>query len=162
MPYIIDGHNLIPRLPGFSLSAADDEVQLIELLQEFCRLRRKQAEIYFDNAPPGQPRVRSYGLVTARFIRASQTADSAIRAHLGRLGAAARNWIVVSSDQEVQRAGRAARAQVISSEAFSRQVTQALQEGSSPGAQPGEAPLSPDEIQDWLDLFGSNHSEDTD
>lgn len=156
MPYIIDGHNLIPRIPGLSLAAADDEVQLIELLQEFCRLRRKQAEIYFDNAPPGQPRVRSYGLVTARFIRAGQTADAAIRSHLSRLGATARNWILVSSDQEVQRAGRAARAQVISSEAFSRQISQALQEGASQSSQPSEASMSPDEIQDWLDLFESN------
>ncbi|MBP1702274.1 MAG: hypothetical protein H6Q38_1381, partial [Chloroflexi bacterium] len=41
MPYIVDGHNLIPKIPGLSLRAIDDEMQLIELLQEFCRVQRK-------------------------------------------------------------------------------------------------------------------------
>ena len=161
MPYMIDGHNLIPRIPGLNLAVADDEMQLVELLQEFCRLRRKQAEIYFDNAPLGQPRVRTYGLVTARFIRTGQTADAAIRAHLIRLGAAARNWTVVSSDQEVQRASRAARAQIISSEAFSRQITQTLGAGPAQSSQNSNPPLSSDEIQDWLDLFDAHDPDNT-
>ena len=38
MPYLIDGHNLIPKVAGLSLKAVDDEMQLIELLQEFCRI----------------------------------------------------------------------------------------------------------------------------
>ncbi len=116
MPYIIDGHNLVPRIPGLDLAAIDDELQLVELVQEFCRLRRKSAEIYFDNAPPGQPKVRRSGQVLARFVRSGQTADDAIRLRLQRLGAEARNWIVVSSDQQVQLAARAARAQSVSSE----------------------------------------------
>jgi len=160
MPYMIDGHNLIPKIPGLNLAVADDEMQLVELLQEFCRLRRKQAEIYFDNAPPGQPRVRTYGLVTARFIRTGQTADAAIRAHLTRLGAGARNWTVVSSDHEVQRAGRAARAQIISSEAFSHQVTQTLQAGPAQNSQNLNPPLSSDDLQDWLDLFDAHDPDD--
>jgi predicted RNA-binding protein with PIN domain len=104
--------------------------------------------------------VRTYGLVTARFIRTGQTADAAIRAHLTRLGAAARNWTVVSSDQEVQRASRAARAQTISSEAFSRQITETLQAGPAQNSQNSNPPLSPDELQDWLDLFDAHDPDD--
>ncbi|MBL0344248.1 hypothetical protein [Candidatus Villigracilis affinis] len=33
------------------------------------------------------------------FIRAGQTADSAIRARLNKMGKAAKNWVVVSSDR---------------------------------------------------------------
>ena len=43
MPYLIDGHNLIPKL-GLRLDSLDDEEQLIPRLQEFCRLRRAQVE----------------------------------------------------------------------------------------------------------------------
>jgi uncharacterized protein len=106
MPYIIDGHNLIPKLPGLELSDIDDESRLIELLQEFCRRQRKRVEVYFDNAPPVERRAQSFGAVTARFVRQGTTADAAIRARLARLGRSARNWTVVSSDQEVQAAAR--------------------------------------------------------
>jgi len=42
---IIDGHNLVPKIPGLHLKDEDDEVRLIELLQEYCRLARRQAEL---------------------------------------------------------------------------------------------------------------------
>lgn len=155
MPYIIDGHNLIPRIPGLDLASVDDEMQLIELVQEFCRLRRKRAEIYFDNAPPGQPKARHYGQVLARFVRTGQTADDAIRARLLRLGAEARNWTVVSSDQQVQLAGRAARAQSLTSDAFARLLIDAIRTGEAPSGADTKSTLGADEVQEWLDLFGS-------
>jgi predicted RNA-binding protein with PIN domain len=83
-------------------------------------------EVYFDNAPAGQPRARKFGLVTARFARAGQSADSLIHAHLQRLERSARNWTVVSSDHQVQAAARAARAKFISSETFARMLGVAL------------------------------------
>jgi hypothetical protein len=68
MPVIIDGHNLIPRIPGLSLRDIDDELRLVQLLQDFCQRSRKQVEVFFDNAPPGSAGVRSFGSVKARFI----------------------------------------------------------------------------------------------
>jgi predicted RNA-binding protein with PIN domain len=163
MPYIIDGHNLIPRIPGLDLASVDDEVQLIELVQEFCRLRRKSAEIYFDNAPPGQPKARHYGQVLARFVRAGQTADDAIRARLLRLGPEARNWAVVTSDQQVQLAVRAARAQSISSDAFARLLVDTLRAGENKSGQEAKDSLGEGEIQEWLDIFtsGGDRPEDS-
>ena len=61
MPYLIDGHNLIPKLAGFSLSAMDDEMQLIPLLQTFSRVRRQPVEVYFDRAPAGHAGARRFG-----------------------------------------------------------------------------------------------------
>ena len=155
MPYIIDGHNLVPRIPGLDLAAIDDELQLVELVQEFCRLRRKSAEIYFDNAPPGQPKVRRSGQVLARFVRSGQTADDAIRLRLQRLGAEARNWIVVSSDQQVQLAARAARAQSVSSESFAHLLLDTLRAGEGSASQDAGGVLDEGELQEWLDLFNS-------
>ncbi len=154
MPFLIDGHNLIPKIPGMDLGAVDDETQLIEMLQEYCRRRRKKVEVYFDNAPPGQPRARNYGLVVARFARTGQSADDLIRAHLQRLGGAARNWTVVSSDHQVQAAARAARAGSISSEIFARQMSEVLQESQTQPDVDGEVNSSQEDIDDWLALFG--------
>lgn len=156
MPYIIDGHNLIPKVPGLSLQQMDDEQHLVEMLQEFCRRQRKQVEVYFDNAPPGGVRARNLGSVTARFVRQGTTADSAIRRRLANLGRSARNWIVVSSDQAVQAEARAAHAQVVPSETFARLLTQALDDSGVDQGEDVGTVLNPEEVDDWLQLFGSD------
>lgn len=156
MPYIIDGHNLIPKVPGLSLQELDDEQQLLEMLQEFCRRQRKQAEAFFDNAPPGGVRARNLGSVTARFVRQGTTADDAIRKRLANLGRAARNWTVVSSDQAVQTEARAVQAQVMPSEAFARLLIQSLDDTRADQGETADATLNPAEVDEWLQLFGSN------
>ncbi len=78
MPFLIDGHNLIPHI-GLRLDSLDDELELIRLLQEYCRLSRSQAEAYFDNAPAGQPAKQKHGAVTAHSVRRPDIADEAIR-----------------------------------------------------------------------------------
>lgn len=148
MPYLVDGHNLIPRL-GLRLDSLDDEMALVARLQEFCRLRRAEAEVYFDGAPAGQTGKRKFGAVTAHFVRRGASADAAIEARLARLGRAARGWSVVSSDRRVQQAARAARAEAVSGEEFAARMQAAAQ------ARTGEktADLDPEEIEEWLTLF---------
>jgi len=155
MPYIIDGHNLIPKVPGLSLKAVDDEIQLIELLQEFCRDSRKKVEVYFDRAPAGQMRVRKFGMVTAHFVREGTTADLAIQRALKRLGREARNWTVISSDLAVQASARAARAQFLTSEAFAALLLETLYGSSQEGEEKRELPIDSQELEDWLRIFGS-------
>lgn len=152
MAYLIDGHNLIPHLPGLSLSALDDEMGLIPWLQDFCRKKRKQVEVYFDNAPAGLPGERNFGMVKAHFVRQGNTADNAIRDRLHRLGKSARNWVVVSSDRQVQAEARSTGARAISSEQFARDLLNL--ERTTGGSPDHTRPLSPEEIQEWLTLFG--------
>ncbi len=159
MPYLIDGHNLIPKVPGLSLKNFDDEMQLVELLLEFCRKRRKHVEVFFDKAPTGYPRSRNFGAVVARFVREGQTADDAIRGRLTRLERQARNWTVVSSDLAVQSAARAARAHYISAEAFAQEIILALQDSSTEPGKQTEPSLSEDEVDTWLEMFEAD-SED--
>lgn len=154
MPYLIDGHNLIPKIASLRLGDIDDEAQLVEMLQEFCRLKRKQVEVYFDRRGVGQPPARNFGSVIARFVREGATADQAIAHRLSRLGRSARNWTVVSSDRSVQAAARAAQARVISSQAFSLELAQALSVGNEEFEKDAEKGLDTDELQDWLDVFG--------
>jgi predicted RNA-binding protein with PIN domain len=150
MPYLIDGHNLIPKL-GLQLDSLDDEEQLIPRLQEFCRLRRAQVDVYFDGALPGNASTRKAGAVTAHFVRKGSSADAEIEAQLARLGKAARNWVVVSSDRRVQSAAGAAHAGVLSSEDFAREMSKAQAKAASKPDH--NATLAPNEVEEWLDIF---------
>ncbi len=153
MPYLIDGHNLIPHVPGLSLDRIDDEMGLVGWLQAFCRQKRTTVEVYFDRAPHGYPVTRRFGMVTAVFVREGMIADEAIRQRLGRLGKAARNWTVVSADRQVQAEARAARAKVVPSEAFAGELER-LPAGKG-GAPQGEKTLSDAEVEEWMRLFKS-------
>lgn len=149
MPYLIDGHNLIPKL-GLRLDSMDDEMELVAILQEFCRLERKQVEVYFDGAPTPQAGTRKLGAVTAHFVPLGTTADEAIRRRLKKMGKSAKNWIVVTSDRQVQAEARAVQAQVISSDAFARQMKQARDSAPKPA---DDRKLSAQEVDDWLNFF---------
>jgi uncharacterized protein len=151
MAYLVDGHNLIPKIEGLSLAAIDDEERLIELLQAYCRVRRQKLEVYFDNAPAGHKANQSYGMVMAHFVRQGMPADDAIIARLHRLGKSARNWSVVSSDRRIQSEARACQAQVISSDEFSNQIANALQQ--APPGLADEKKMSDAEVEEWLKLF---------
>ncbi len=151
MPYLIDGHNLIPKI-GLRLDSPDDEMELVTLLQEFSRLRRQAVEVYFDGAPAAQAGSRRMGAVRAHFIRRGQTADSAIRARLQGMEKAAKNWTVISSDREVQQAARRSQAQFISSEEFVQLLRATVQ--SAPKTASDDTPLSEKEVEEWLRIFG--------
>ena len=149
MPYLIDGHNLIPKL-GLRLDSMDDEMELIAILQEYCRTERRQVEVFFDGAPTSQAGSRKFGAVTARFVRLGDSADNAIRNRLKALRRGAKNWTVVSSDRQVQTEARAVQAEVLSSEAFAAMLKQARQAAPKPNV---ERKLSPQEVEDWLKVF---------
>jgi len=155
MPYLIDGHNLIPKLAGLDLRVLDDEIQLIGQLQQFCLQSGKTVEVYFDNAPAGQARTQRYGQVKAHFVRTGRTADQAIISRLHRMGSAAKNWTVVSSDRQVAAAARSMHAHVLSAEAFTR-VMQA-QSSEKDGVDKIDISLSADEIDEWLDIFDQHN-----
>lgn len=150
MPYLIDGHNLIPKL-GLRLDEPDDELELGRVLQDFARLKRHKVEVYFDGAPPGHAGTRNLGTVRAHFIRLGQTADSAIRARLNKMGKSAKNWVVVSSDREVQSAAKINQAQPMSSDEFVKLLKNTL--ASAPKTSADEKTLSTREVDEWLDIF---------
>lgn len=163
MPYIIDGHNLIPNIPSLRLDAVDDEIELIQRLQRFQRKCRKKIEVYFDNAAPGESRTQRYGSVTAHFIHPNSTADAAIIRKLEELGGAARTWTVVSSDREVVKAAQVAQARHIRSEDFVDQLISTEENyGGNFNADESkfDLSLSPDEVEEWLQLFRGNENDD--
>jgi uncharacterized protein len=152
MPYLIDGHNLIPKIPDMSLKTIDDEEHLIQLLQDFCRQQQKDIEVFFDKAPAGYARTQKLGRLTVHFVRQGRSADSAIRERLQKIGGAARNWTVVSSDHAVQTYARQARAQIIDSEDFSKLLRQGSRVENTDTDRP-EYHSSPEEVDEWLETF---------
>ena len=161
MPYIIDGHNLIPRV-GLRLDALDDEMALVEMLRKFCRIKKKRVEVYFDGAPPGQNRTQKFGYVTAHFVRKGRTADEAIHARLRKMGNSARNWIVVSSDHEVIQSAKSARASQLSADEFAQQIEDAtFFAQSDPDSSDEDEKLSKQEVDQWMALFSAGDDEES-
>ena len=158
MTYIIDGHNLIPKIPGLGLEQVDDEIQLIELLGRFAGRVSKNVVVFFDNAPPGFSGTRRYGRVNAHFTRHGRTADEAIRVYLNKQAKSAKQFILVSSDQSLQIAARHARTRVISSEDFAQELLNVLEMKSGSTESYKEVKLSEGEVADWLKIF--NDKED--
>lgn len=152
MNYLIDGHNLIGALPGFSLVDLDDEPRLISLLQEFSRLQRARVEVYFDGAPVGSAATRSYGTVRAYFVRQGRTADDTIASRLGKLGRQASTWTVVSSDRQVIAAARSLHARVLTAPQFIALI-QDTRQLSAAEAKSKEQPPGDEEIAYWMHRF---------
>lgn len=157
MHFLVDGHNLIPKIPGLSLRDPEDELRLIRLLQEYSRISRDTVEVYFDQAAPGSLRTRQYGTIKAHFIGNNGTADQAIIARLRRLGKAAANWTVISSDHQVQVEARAVRARVMNSENFSHHLFKQLE--ASSGGELRDISVDGEELSSWLRMFDATEEE---
>jgi predicted RNA-binding protein with PIN domain len=149
MPYLIDGHNLIPKL-GLRLDSMEDEMELIAILQGFCRASRKTVEVYFDGAPAPHAGTQKHGMVTAHFVKLGSSADNAIRKRLQSMGKSAKNWTIVTSDRQVQAEARNAQAEILSSDAFAALVKETR--NSAPKGRE-EQKLSAREVEEWLNLF---------
>lgn len=150
MPFLIDGHNLIPKL-GLRLDEPDDELELVRLLQDFARIRRQPVEVYFDGAPVGQAGMRKFGTIKAHFVRQGSTADAAIRKRLEDMGKSAKNWVIVSSDHEVQSAAKVNQAGFIRSEEFVKQLRAAL--ATNTKQETIDSKMSAQEVEEWMKLF---------
>jgi predicted RNA-binding protein with PIN domain len=152
MSYIIDGHNLIPKVPGLNLNKLDDEALLIEQLQVFSRVSRRKIEVFFDQAPPGSAGKHRAGTVLVHSVSQELTADEAILKRLRRLGGDARNWTLVTSDRRLQGEARQFRVRIVTSEEFSNDLGDALLRDASPIT--GEsAKLNETQVEEWMRLF---------
>jgi predicted RNA-binding protein with PIN domain len=153
MAYLIDGHNLIPHLPGLSLEDPDDENKLIQILSDFAVSNRSGVEVFFDHAPADRARTVKGGLIKAIFVRKDSTADQAIKTRLSQLGKEAKNWTVVSSDHEIRAEARSAQSRILTAPEF----VELLKEQPSRKHPEGEKPEDPDpdhlEVDYWLEQF---------
>jgi hypothetical protein len=160
MIYLVDGHNLIPKVPGLSLEAEDDELQLIDFLQNCARIKRRKFEVYFDRAAIGKAGTKKFGLITAHFIRQGSSADQAIRQRLENAGKESRYYFVVSSDRAVQNSARLHQAQYLASEDFALEMITAFRLAGKPSREKTNN-LNAEETEAWMKIFGVPSDETT-
>jgi predicted RNA-binding protein with PIN domain len=152
MILIIDGHNLIPKVPGMQLSDMDDESQLVEYVREYCRRKRARAELFFDGAPAGSKPASGGGMVHIHYVRKGSTADAAMIDYLGRQEKNARNFTLVSSDRRIQAEARALGCGVFSSDQFAVEMINALSQVEVYSKE-NDQPLKNEEVEKWLEIF---------
>ena len=153
MSYIIDGHNLIPNIPGLSLAQVDDETRLIRLLVTFCQRKRSRVVVFFDRAAAGHQGGHAFGAVSAIFVSDRRTADDAIHDYLVAHRREARNFTVVSSDRQVQRDATSLHARVLSTEAFADILADSNLSAAPIHGKAEPDLLSPEEISEWERQF---------
>ena len=147
MPYLIDGHNLIGQTPGLSLADPDDERKLVELLRTFLVKAGKKGTVVFDQGQPGATARWSNNVLKVVFARAPSSADDLIRHRLAT-EVNPQGLLVITGDQEVARAARAARARVQSAAEFAQEM---LRRPAT--SQKKEVGLTEDEVLAWEKEF---------
>jgi uncharacterized protein len=152
MPYLIDGHNLIGQLPDISLDDPNDEAMLVQKLSGFVARTRKKVVVVFDGGLPGGASRLSTSGVKVVFASHLSNADKIIIERVQK-STNPKNWIVVSSDNEVLSVARRYQMQTVRSTEF----VDELRRPSSP-SKPGvdvapDVHLSDDEVDDWMTLF---------
>lgn len=155
MPYLIDGHNLIARLPDIELDDPDDEAKLVIKLRGFVAKHKKKCTVVFDGGIPGGYSTMSNKSVSVIFASAIRSnADKVIKERIKKIPDP-RNWTIVSSDNEVLNFAKSHKMQAQTSVQFMQTLN------SRPRVQDnrGEAlhiHVTKDEVDEWLDLFGAD------
>lgn len=150
VPLLIDGHNLIGRLPDVSLEDPDDEARLVARIQAYAGRTGKRVTVVFDRGMPGGPsRNLSRGRVEVVFAPTGRSADRVLRERI-KNSRDPRGLTVVSSDREVMAAAERRGARVIEAGAFAGELEGP---GVSPRGIKESADLSPEQVEEWLDLF---------
>jgi uncharacterized protein len=157
MHYLIDGHNLIAKLPDIDLSDPDDEVQLVLKLRQWTAVSPKRhITLYFDGGIPGGHSVNlSNSQVKVIFVSQGKTADSLLILHINRVKNPP-EYILVSSDQEIIAAANKRKMKHLRSEKFVLHLSQDRAERSLPAPtfSDDDPVVSDAEVDQWLELFG--------
>jgi len=157
MKWLIDGHNLIGHMPDLRLDDPDDEEKLLEHLRRYRARTGHGLTVVFDAGPVYHSgRMRKIGGITVQFAALGQTADQIIIRRLGRIKNPQAS-MVVSSDHAVQQAARQAQVRVVDSREFAQQLLPTPPSNQDEGSQ-ADIHLSPDEVNEWLDLFNKGQS----
>lgn len=155
---LVDGHNLIGKLPNVSLSDPDDEAKLVRILENYYAMHpHDEILVVFDPARDGggwRGAQTRNGAVSVRFAPRGVSADDVL-ARLVRDAKSPRSITVVSSDNAVRRAVRVHGAKVLRAEEFIVQLQADLRPNRPEPRPKPEKPEKPDEtdLAYWSTVF---------
>ena len=160
MHYLIDGHNLIAKIPDIALGEAQAEFELALRLKSWASANRKRrVTLLFDKGMPGgTARMLSNRDVTVIFAPQGQTADALLIARIKQVKNPP-EYTLVSSDQQIIIAAKKRKMRHILSEEFVERLGYderlvVPSEVVETAEKPDELVLSEAEVNEWLDLFG--------
>ena len=156
MRFLIDGHNLIGKLPDLSLADPEDERKLVGRLHAYFQRVGKPVTVVFDpgagyTSARGQP----FPDVKVIYANRDSTADQVI-VRMVRTERKPREVTVVTSDRQIIGQVRAEGAQVMSSEQFAREMEPPANDRGIDANEEEERAnprISKDEVSAWLDEF---------
>lgn len=157
MHYLIDGHNLIAKLPDINLSDPDDEIKLVLKLRQWTAVSAKRVvTVFFDGGIPGGHNVNlSNAQVKVIFVSEGKTVDSLLIARINRVKNPP-EFVLVTSDQAIIAAANQRQMKHERSDKFAlRLSTDRAERSQSHPTSPADDPVISDaEVAQWLDLFG--------
>ena len=153
MPFLIDGHNLIGRLPDLRLDDPDDEAKLVARLRAYCARTGKRITVVFDRGLPGGHSELSGGGVKVIFASTGRTADGILCERLRR-ARDPRGLMLVTSDHEVIAAAQSRGARVMRSEEFATRLAASRTGKVDKVEAEKDVHLSVKEVEEWLQIFG--------
>lgn len=152
MAFLIDGHNLIARIPDISLSDPDDEAKLVMRLKQYMMRRGKKCTVVFDQGlPGGVSRNLSNANVEVLFAHSKTDADRIIKERI-RSKRDSGYWQVVTNDQAVAEVARSRGVKVIDSAIFASWMAAAGVSDTPDDENPNPV-VPPDEVEEMLRLF---------
>ncbi len=162
MQYLIDGHNLIGRMPDIDLGDPDDEVELVLRLRSWSAAgRKRKVTVIFDRGlPGGKDKALSSGQVKVVFAPAGRSADSLLINRISSVKNPA-EYTLVSSDQKIVRAAEARRMLVWRSEEFVGRMNEKGErdQGHANAGTTDNPQMSVDEVQMWLNMFSTGEDD---
>ncbi len=163
MPLLIDGHNLIGRLPDIRLDDPHDEAKLVARLRAYAARTRQRITVVFDRGLPGGHSTLSGGDVEVVFAPTGRTADAILRERIHR-ARHPRRLTVVTSDREVIASARSRQTPVVRSDTFARLLNAPPEREKGQKGPPTErsdeeldkpkGQISDEEVKAWLKIFG--------
>lgn len=157
MHYLIDGHNLIAKMPDIQLSDPDDEEQLIVRLRRWlAATSKRRATVYFDGGLPGgrAPHFSGPGL-NVIFASAGQEADGLLVRRIRRVHNPP-EYTLVTADRAILSEAERRQMPVVDSSTFASWLGDEAPSRPGAASQPDakEDPrLDAEEVAEWLELF---------
>jgi len=154
MAILIDGHNLIGKIPGLGLDDPDDEEKLLVRLRAYRARTGKRLVVYFDPGIAYQSPARwSQGGISVRQAGSGRRADELMISDICR-HQNPRELTVVTSDRAIQSVARQHDARVIDSASFAMELGRPRV--GDDASDTSTSSLSEDEVQEWLAIFGGS------
>lgn len=156
MHFLVDGHNLIAKMPDISLSDPDDEAQLILRLRSWVAASAKRrVTVYFDGGLPGgrEPHLSGARLEVV-FAAGGRPADDMLIRHIQRVRNPA-EYTLVSSDREIIAAAEKRRMPFLLAQDFAPELAADAPAAEPPPPTAADKPMLSDaEVAAWMKLFG--------